>query len=202
LPVPVICQICFLTFFFVYDRYIQLANCSHTFCEECLHHTVSYLGTAVPSCTCHEELTLSEIKQYVPLQALERFSVRAVWRQFGGFQCPECPEVLTFDKTSADSPCVAVPGGCKCPKCATEICFKCQRKAHLNTDCIANEEDTTLADFLTNAMEDTTLDWTTCPVCKHAIQRIEGCDHITCACGAEFCFHCRVKVRNFYSCLF
>ena len=31
---------------------------------------------------------------------------------------------------------------------------------------------------------------TTCPKCRHGIQKSEGCDHMRCRCGAEFCFIC------------
>ena len=29
-----------------------------------------------------------------------------------------------------------------------------------------------------------------CPFCKHWVERTEGCDHMKCRCGKDFCYKC------------
>uniref|UniRef100_A0A0A9ELG3 IBR domain-containing protein n=1 Tax=Arundo donax TaxID=35708 RepID=A0A0A9ELG3_ARUDO len=32
--------------------------------------------------------------------------------------------------------------------------------------------------------------WRRCPRCKYLVDKQEGCVHITCRCGFEFCYGC------------
>ncbi|KAL3453499.1 hypothetical protein BJX65DRAFT_125315 [Aspergillus insuetus] len=38
--------------------------------------------------------------------------------------------------------------------------------------------------------------WQQCPQCSHLIELSTGCNHITCRCGFEFCYVCRVKWKK------
>jgi hypothetical protein len=38
-----------------------------------------------------------------------------------------------------------------------------------------------------------------CPKCKRWIEKNQGCDHMTCKCGCEFCYRCGKKGCN-YNC--
>jgi hypothetical protein len=33
-------------------------------------------------------------------------------------------------------------------------------------------------------------DWKRCPACRMFIEKTEGCNHMTCLCGHQFCFIC------------
>jgi len=35
-----------------------------------------------------------------------------------------------------------------------------------------------------------------CPECGAAVEKIEGCNHMTCRCGAEWCWMCGLKLQN------
>ncbi|KAI9251436.1 hypothetical protein BDA99DRAFT_575161 [Phascolomyces articulosus] len=35
--------------------------------------------------------------------------------------------------------------------------------------------------------------WTRCPQCKYLVQRTRGCNHMSCPCGATFCYRCGSK---------
>ncbi|KAI8883511.1 hypothetical protein K501DRAFT_184309, partial [Backusella circina FSU 941] len=32
--------------------------------------------------------------------------------------------------------------------------------------------------------------WSRCPTCKHMVEKNNGCNHITCRCGTQFCYRC------------
>ncbi|KAK6524689.1 hypothetical protein TWF281_011590 [Arthrobotrys megalospora] len=40
-----------------------------------------------------------------------------------------------------------------------------------------------------------------CVNCKNLVARHTGCDHMTCACGAAFCFYCGGEYGQYHSCL-
>jgi len=83
-----------------------------------------------------------------------------------------------------------------CAKCLFTFCGLCQRpwgyeasrKSHRDISCKKYErrnphdKDFTLVACLTNARS--------CPRCSMRIQRSEGCNHMICPCGKEFCYVC------------
>ncbi|KAG1659799.1 hypothetical protein FOA52_002135 [Chlamydomonas sp. UWO 241] len=40
------------------------------------------------------------------------------------------------------------------------------------------------------------LRWKKCPSCGHMVSRTSGCPHMTCLCGAEWCYKCGLKYHN------
>lgn len=73
--------------------------------------------------------------------------------------------------------------------CGYSWCFSCGNESHRPLSCELykewniriNKDDTRLW-ILANTKE--------CPKCKNAIQKNEGCMHMTCKCGYEFCWIC------------
>jgi len=59
-----------------------------------------------------------------------------------------------------------------------------RRSAGIDHPCAALERDVQLGRWAMagNAQA--------CPACWQLVQRASGCDHMTCACGAEFCYSC------------
>ena len=41
---------------------------------------------------------------------------------------------------------------------------------------------------------------TRCTKCRFVLERIDGCDHMTCRCGAEFCFQCGTMPHCGFTC--
>lgn len=37
-----------------------------------------------------------------------------------------------------------------------------------------------------------------CPKCRRWVEKTQGCDHMTCRCGGEFCYKCGGPYRNCY----
>jgi hypothetical protein len=84
---------------------------------------------------------------------------------------------------------------CECWKCHESLCIKCGASSHSGS-CTDNH------DVRLDGMVSSKNDWVRCSKCTHVLERISGCDHMTCRCGAEFCFqcgsmpHCGVKCKK------
>ena len=72
----------------------------------------------------------------------------------------------------------------QCWRCHQSICLVCGATKHDGDNCNA-AHDIVLGEMLKSKK-----DWVRCPKSQHIIERTTGCDHMTCKCGAEFCFIC------------
>ena len=73
----------------------------------------------------------------------------------------------------------------QCSICKTKVCFNCREKWHLGS-CKDNLHKV----YTINFGHRKNFSW--CPMCFTPIERIKGCNHITCeVCGFEFCWICQ-----------
>ena len=78
-----------------------------------------------------------------------------------------------------------------CPSCGHSICFQCREEWHgYWTSCDA-------------AMEQRIVGWSSnrdvsfCPMCRTKIERLAGCNHMTCLyCEYEFCWFCKADASS------
>ncbi|PTB74574.1 hypothetical protein M440DRAFT_1337035, partial [Trichoderma longibrachiatum ATCC 18648] len=71
-----------------------------------------------------------------------------------------------------------------CPSCSSATCRECGGRAHRGLPCSAEGDDEALFDMMdANGLVG-------CPRCGVVISLMDGCNHMTCVCGAEFCFLC------------
>ena len=107
------------------------------------------------------------------IKKLERF-IRAA-RLRGGDRgwCPnaDCDTVVDFD---CHKP--------ACPTCALALCKSCRQAAH-DGDCAQHLGVANL-----KLAEDKRFQ--ACPRCKALVEKAEACDHMSCTCGARFCYVC------------
>jgi hypothetical protein len=67
----------------------------------------------------------------------------------------------------------------KCPLCKRRMCMGCKKKEHGGM-C---KQDKKLAALIKESK------WKFCS-CGQLVARTYGCNHMTCVCGAEFCYRC------------
>ena len=77
-----------------------------------------------------------------------------------------------------------------CKKCKTRVCCLCNNKWHSSRDC---PKDAATREFIKLAKEK---GWQKCYNCKATVELKEGCNHMTCACKAEFCMCCGLKWKT------
>ncbi|EYU24556.1 hypothetical protein MIMGU_mgv1a023566mg [Erythranthe guttata] len=81
----------------------------------------------------------------------------------------------------------------ECPFCNRLFCARCSVTWHSGVDC----EEFSKLRFDERGREDRMVhelakknQWQRCPRCKFFVERKEGCLHITCRCGFQFCYAC------------
>ncbi|KAF2071093.1 hypothetical protein CYY_007579 [Polysphondylium violaceum] len=196
------CPICF-------DENVEPANvfiisqCSHAYCKNCIGE---YLNSNIlsknvnipcPTPKCTSFFQYDQIKYLVdPLifAKYEEFTFNIFLMKSPNYKwCPNpvCGNVVYGE---IDNP------RCKCSNtnCNFDFCFNCEVEWHHNSTChqyqiwrIENKlVDTTYSAWTKKA------DTKKCPKCKSIIEKNEGCNHIVCHCGYNFCWLCGGKFTN------
>ena len=76
------------------------------------------------------------------------------------------------------------PDLARCDQCHRETCRHCRTRDHAGRGCTsdtATDQVRALAAIV---------GWKTCPNCQNMVERADGCLHMSCRCGAEFCYRC------------
>lgn len=76
------------------------------------------------------------------------------------------------------------PDAARCNQCGSETCRHCRTRDHPGRGCTADE-----ATQQVRALAAIT-GWKICPTCSTMVERRDGCRHMTCHCGEEFCYRC------------
>lgn len=74
-----------------------------------------------------------------------------------------------------------------CPECEMDTCVKCNVLWHEGKNCEEYRRGTNANDLYTLMRKK---GWRQCPSCWAIIERIDGCNHMECKCGAHFCYLC------------
>ena len=178
------CQICYqlipknLMFF--------MNDVNHEICFECLN---SYLLTEIKNnkvinmhCPhCIDSLDNEIIQENVDKEAFEKFlrfvdNNKVLSNKMLRF-CPKCNQIIHLNNENDEK--------AACSNCKTEMCTKCNHPFHSNKTC-------------EKVLEGEFKSWSNkkevqrCPKCKVLIEKIEGCNHMTCyVCHYEFCWLCK-----------
>ena len=71
-----------------------------------------------------------------------------------------------------------------CKRCRRLTCRHCRLKAHPGQLWNKDKETERVKTMATKQ------GWQSCPKCHHMIERNQGCLHMTCKCGTDFCYNC------------
>jgi hypothetical protein len=171
--------------------------CMHVYCKECLENQCLLAGESDIPVHCYgAEASCAFVFPLHLLQAavssstfetlLESSFTTYVKTHSEDLQycpTPDCTQV--YRKSASDS---AI--SFDCPTCLASICTACQNSSHGGMSCT---EYTRLMNDGSDAFEE----WKKrngvrdCPVCKTAIQKTYGCNHMECkGCKAHICWYC------------
>jgi len=78
-----------------------------------------------------------------------------------------------------------------CPGCFTAVCTACKAPWHEGLSCLQFQFFADKADSVAGFCR--RQNWMRCFECGHVVEKRAGCDHITCVCGAQFCYKCGTK---------
>lgn len=76
------------------------------------------------------------------------------------------------------------PDEIQCPRCATRTCRHCKGPSHPQSECV-HDVATQQARDLARVRG-----WKSCPRCQSLVEKSSGCMHMSCRCGAQFCYRC------------
>ena len=85
---------------------------------------------------------------------------------------------------------------CRNKECGRSSCRLCQLDAHVPLRCdeVERDEQVKLRTRIEDKMTDALL--RQCWRCKAKFFKEDGCNHMTCSCGAEMCYVCRARLRK------
>ncbi|KAF9483012.1 hypothetical protein BDN70DRAFT_828168 [Pholiota conissans] len=172
-------------------------GCGHTYCSGCLSH---FLTSAIDnrkfplSCmgnggTCGIPISIPSMRRFLPQQLFENL-VEAAFstyleehpQELKYCTTPDCKQIYRrrSDKTLL-----------KCPSCFSTICPLCDEEAHKGMTCQERliHRDSALQDRLNEEFA-RERGIKRCPECHVFIEKTEGCNHMTCRCGAHICWKC------------
>lgn len=183
-------------------------RCSHKFCSQCLK---TYANDKVeagqvpircPEMRCNYLLSKSECKKFLPVvsyDVLEKAIEECNLLSSDKIYCPYQNCLALLDPREAISSDESNECCIECPVCQRSICVNCGVPWHNSLSC-GEYQDLPLDE---RDSSDLTLHclaqdrgWRRCQLCRRMIELAQGCYHMTCWCGHEFCYSCGAEYRE------
>ncbi|XP_020875616.1 probable E3 ubiquitin-protein ligase rbrA, partial [Arabidopsis lyrata subsp. lyrata] len=174
-------------------------KCLHRHCFSCVNKNVEVklLSRTVPTCLesgCKSELTLESCSQVLTPKLIEMWKRKMkedLIPHAEKIYCPypRCSVLMSKTELSSEAEQSNVRA---CIKCYGLFCIDCKVPSHSDLSCAEYKrlhpeppfDDMELKCLANDQM------WRQCTECKHMIELSDGCNHITCRCGYEFCYRC------------
>ena len=192
------CSICFEKLIDDSVKFTNLDNCGHLFHDTCLSDYVNQqlkdrkFPINCPSCL--KEMDYNDFAQFFEEELLEVLD-EMLFKQFTDQRMkdaswcptPDCPYVFELKKEDL-APGSEWNGEFTCPLCEHKYCLRCRIDFHEGQSCEEwqkeNEKRTDIAAVFER------LQYKKCPFCGYWVEKTEGCNHMRCSCGREFCYGC------------
>ncbi|KDR80944.1 hypothetical protein GALMADRAFT_91633 [Galerina marginata CBS 339.88] len=172
-------------------------GCGHTYCAGCLKH---FLTSAADTktfplvcmgndATCNVPISIPFIRRFLPAPIFQSLVEAAFLsyldqhpQELKYCTTPDCKQMYRHREE---------PTVLQCPSCFSTICAACDEEAHDGMTCQERRlhknpaEQERLNEQLAAANG-----YKKCPQCKVWIEKTEGCNHMSCKCGAHICWRC------------
>ncbi|TQD91074.1 hypothetical protein C1H46_023358 [Malus baccata] len=187
-------------------------GCLHRYCFSCMkqHVEVKFLHGMVAGCPhegCKTEEDIDSCAKFLAPKLVEAISQRIKESAIPVTDKVYCPhprcsalmsnnEVLEYTKTSFVG--AEKSGARRCKKCLYYFCINCKVPWHFNMNCYDYKllnPNPRPEDQLLNSLAKKK-HWRQCIKCSNMVELAEGCYHITCRCGYEFCYTCGAEWKN------
>ncbi|CAN8259389.1 unnamed protein product [Cochlearia groenlandica] len=192
------------------DIFIGTTSCTHSYCTDC---TIRYVANKIkensskikcPDVDCTRMIEPYTCRDLIPREVFERWEkilCESLIHSMDKCYCPfkDCSEVMVLDG-----------GGdvaqTECPSCHRMFCAKCKVTWHAGIGCEefkmfgnskkkkSDEEDDMLIKMAKSKQ------WRKCPSCMYFVEKVDGCLHINCRCGFQFCYGCGTAWSSHHSC--
>lgn len=175
----------------------SLLTCGHAFCQPCLHR---FLGDraaerAVPvTCPlpeCRAQLQDAELRLFLTPAETAALAEAAAALALGptAMYCPNAGCGVLMEGMASDD---IAAGPAHCPHCTLALCAACRVPWHEGQSCLEYRRAAEGSTAEGRALEGLAAarGWQRCPVCGHLVEKLVGCNHVRCRCGADFCYRC------------
>ncbi|KAH8814946.1 hypothetical protein F5884DRAFT_666856, partial [Xylogone sp. PMI_703] len=153
----------------------------HLYCRTCIRMLFEQSMTdesIFPPRCCREPITISSVQRFLTKDIKRRYNRKRIeFRTRNRTYC-HSRKCAAFIRPSRVEVAVAT-----CKSCGLKTCTFCKAKGHKG-DCAPDPHLKKVLDLAK------TMNWQRCPSCKAVVERIDGCRHISCRCGAHFCYQC------------
>ncbi|KAI1342092.1 hypothetical protein F5Y15DRAFT_406268 [Xylariaceae sp. FL0016] len=174
-----------------------ITSCAHTYCLDCFENlcksATAQGSAAVVTCVgdmdrCGSTLNLPELQDHLSSAAFEDLLeqsfvsyIRCHPAQLKHCPTPDCDSVYRVNMTTS-------PKSYHCPSCLVDVCTACQMQ-HGRMTC-AEYKDISTGGYAAYERVKRDLNIKDCPRCGIAMEKLEGCNHMSCRCGAHICWVC------------
>ncbi|CAL1403364.1 unnamed protein product [Linum trigynum] len=188
------------------DKMFSVDQCSHRFCFSCMkqHVEVKLLHGMVPQCPsdgCKSELKVDSCQKFLTPKLIETMQLRIKEASIPATEkvyCPypKCSALMSKSEAYAFVGSERTPAR-KCLKCHGLFCIDCKVPWHsaMNCDMYRRVNPNPPEDAKLKFLASSNL-WRQCKKCSHMIELAEGCYHMTCRCGNEFCYNCGAEWKD------
>jgi hypothetical protein len=192
-----LCTICFCPV--ESEDQLAVLSCSHFFCRECISRWIEsrtndgkIAGKFIfcPNDACRSPFEDAEIQKFASEETLAKYqriqTNHLVERNPNARWCPnpKCSKPVYRKGTVGCGCCGCTSSGTsECEHCGTQCCFECGNPPHGRFQSCPKIADENMINWAGD-------DVSKCPKCKVIILRTDGCNHMTCNCGHEFCWVC------------
>ncbi|TNV85133.1 hypothetical protein FGO68_gene4724 [Halteria grandinella] len=178
------------------DTVFMLSNCEHMYHRDCikgfLKNSVneSRCPITCPEPKCKRELGSQDFMGNLESKEIEKYYqysfLQALIRQDDISWCPtaNCDYAFVYVKGRDNK-------DFTCTKCHKNYCLDCRADFHKGISCQeyksikgGEKEDEAFREFAKGSK------LKQCPFCKFWVEKSQGCDHMRCRCGKEFCYKC------------
>ena len=180
----------------------EMVRCGggHMYCKDCVETSTKVAmgeGKTMIECLgqCDEEVSWQELSRALQPNVLSKLIQKRQAAEVaeagldGLVACPYCP-YLTIMDNMADKLLV-----CRNPDCGRESCRLCREPNHIPLRCEevekGEQERKLVEEKLTEAM------LRVCVKCMNKFYKEEGCNKMTCRCGAQMCYLCKKEVTDY-----
>ncbi|CAN0874825.1 E3 ubiquitin-protein ligase RSL1 [Linum grandiflorum] len=186
-------------------------NCLHRYCFSCMkqHVEVTLLNGKDAKCPhvgCESEIKILSCEKFLDPKVVNIMSQRKKEASIpvtDKIYCPypKCSNLMTKREVLAYTKHYFVgaeaSGARRCMKCRNYFCINCRVAWHYDMNCYDYKQSNRHAreDKMLNSLANHSK-WRQCVKCSHMIELADGCYHITCRCGYEFCYTCGAPWKN------
>ncbi|KAF8388677.1 hypothetical protein HHK36_025357 [Tetracentron sinense] len=179
------------------EMFRNMITCSHSFCVDCIskyvaakiHENINMVKC--PDFHCKGVLEPDRCRSILPEEVFDRWDkalCESLILASHRFYCPfkDCSAILLDEGEEV----VTVS---ECPYCRRLFCAQCKVSWHAGIGCDEfqrlHEDDRKIEDLMVIELAKEKK-WMRCPKCEFYVEKGEGCSHISCRCGFQFCYGC------------